>query len=58
MDDDSRTERRQRRTAIPLGVTSLLFLAAYAVRVLALGLSGVGQVLCLAALPAARRLSA
>ncbi|WP_371658707.1 potassium channel family protein [Streptomyces sp. NBC_00280] len=53
MDDDSRTKRWERRTEIPLGVASLLFLAAYAVRVLALDPSGVGQVLCLAALLAA-----
>ncbi|WP_055526133.1 potassium channel family protein [Streptomyces graminilatus] len=50
MDDDSRTERWERHTEIPLGVASLLFLAAYAVRVLALDPSDAGQDLCLAVL--------
>lgn len=53
MDDDSRTKRWESRTEIPLGMASLFFLAAYAVHVLAHGLSDTGQALCLAALLAA-----
>ncbi|MGW3653762.1 potassium channel family protein [Streptomyces sp. NPDC000878] len=53
MDDDSRTQRWERRTEAPLGMASLLFLAAYAVRVLAHNLSATGQALCLAVLLAA-----
>ncbi|MDX3746077.1 potassium channel family protein [Streptomyces sp. AK08-02] len=54
MDRDSRTERWERRTEIPLGVASLLYLTAYAVHVLALGdSSGAGGVVCLGVLLAA-----
>ncbi|MFD9328109.1 potassium channel family protein [Streptomyces sp. NPDC060065] len=38
MDDDSRQARWERRTEIPLALASMLYLAAYAVRVLAHGL--------------------
>lgn len=38
MDEDSRTARWERRTEIPLFVASLVYLASYAVRVLATGL--------------------
>ncbi|WP_405815024.1 potassium channel family protein [Streptomyces sp. NBC_01390] len=53
MDHDSRTERWERRTEIPLGVASLLHLTPYAVHVLALGGSGAGRVLWPAVLLAA-----
>ncbi|MEV7324382.1 ion channel [Streptomyces sp. NPDC093970] len=38
MDDDSRLDRWQRGTDLPLGIASLVFLGAYAVHVLAPGL--------------------
>ncbi|MFG2355287.1 potassium channel family protein [Streptomyces sp. NPDC048521] len=38
MDDDSRTRRWQRRTDLPLALASLVYLASYAVHVLAPGL--------------------
>ncbi|MFJ2831162.1 potassium channel family protein [Streptomyces sp. NPDC087263] len=53
MDDDSRKDRWERLTEIPLGLTSVLYLAAYAVRVLAHGLPTGGQDICLAVLFAA-----
>ncbi|MFJ9738874.1 potassium channel family protein [Streptomyces sp. NPDC101166] len=40
MDDDNRAARWEQRTEIPLFLASLLFLAAYATRVLAVGLPG------------------
>lgn len=49
MDDESRLARWRRRTEIPLVVTSLIFLASYAVRVLGDGhLPGTVLDLCLA----------
>ncbi|MFR9798912.1 potassium channel family protein [Streptomyces sp. MS06] len=48
MDDDSRPARWERRTEVPLGAASLVFLAAYAVRVLGQGLWDVWRDLCLA----------
>jgi len=53
MDDDSRKARWEQRTEVPLAVASLVFLAAYAVRILAHGLSGDWQDLCLVVLFAA-----
>ncbi|MGW2570206.1 potassium channel family protein [Streptomyces sp. NPDC001537] len=53
MDDDSRSTRWEQRTEIALALASLVFLAAYAIRVLAHRLSDVWQDLCLAALLAA-----
>ncbi|MFJ5309070.1 ion channel [Streptomyces sp. NPDC088350] len=53
MDDDSRRARWERRTEVPLAVASMVYLAAYAVSILAHGLSGDGQDLCLAVLFAA-----
>ncbi|MFJ3671731.1 potassium channel family protein [Streptomyces sp. NPDC090106] len=47
MDDDSTKARWERRTEVPLAVASLLFLASYAVRVLADGLSEGWHDLCL-----------
>jgi len=48
MDDDSRESRWERRTGGLLAVASMLFLASYAVRVLAHRLPGVWQDLCVA----------
>ncbi|MFE9684779.1 potassium channel family protein [Streptomyces sp. NPDC006285] len=48
MDDDSRTARWERRTEMPLAVTSVLFLTAYAVRVLYHGLPEPWRDVCLA----------
>ncbi|NUR02630.1 MAG: two pore domain potassium channel family protein [Streptomyces sp.] len=53
MDDDSRSTRWEQRTEIPLALASLVFLAAYAIRVLAHRLPEAWQDLCLAALLAA-----
>ena len=53
MDDDSRKARWEQRTEVPLAVASLVFLAAYAVRILAHGLPDTWQDLCLAVLFAA-----
>jgi voltage-gated potassium channel len=53
MDDDSRKARWERRTEVPLAVASLVFLAAYAVRILAHSLPDTWQDLCLAVLFAA-----
>ncbi|MBK3579271.1 two pore domain potassium channel family protein [Streptomyces sp. MBT65] len=53
MDDDSRKARWERRTEVPLAVASMVYLAAYAVRILAHGLSGDWRDLCLAVLFAA-----
>ncbi|MFD3927743.1 potassium channel family protein [Streptomyces sp. NPDC058614] len=53
MDDDSRQARWERRTEIPLALASMLYLAAYAVRVLAHGLPTVWRDACLAVLFAA-----
>lgn len=53
MSDDSRQARWENRTEAPLGVASLLYLAAYAVLVLAPGLPGAGRDLCLAVVFAA-----
>ncbi|WP_105975794.1 potassium channel family protein [Streptomyces geranii] len=50
MDDDSRTKRWERRTELPLGTASLLYLAAYAVHVLDDDLSDAGQLICLTVL--------
>ena len=50
MDDDSRSTRWEQRAEIPLAVASLVFLASYAVRVLAPGLHDAWQDLCLALL--------
>ncbi|RPF32036.1 potassium channel family protein [Streptomyces sp. TLI_185] len=50
MDDDSRDTRWEQRAEIPLAVASLVFLASYAVRVLAPGLHDAWQDLCLALL--------
>ncbi|MGW5371534.1 potassium channel family protein [Streptomyces sp. NPDC004009] len=48
MDDDSPAARWEQRTEIPLFVGSLIFLAAYATRVLAVGLPSFWRDLCLA----------
>lgn len=53
MDDEGRKARWERLTEIPLGLASMLYLAAYAVRVLAHGLPSGGQDICLAVLFAA-----
>ncbi|MFE9599614.1 potassium channel family protein [Streptomyces hokutonensis] len=53
MDDDSRKAQWERRTEVPLAVASMVYLAAYAVRILAHGLPGDWQDLCLAVLFAA-----
>jgi voltage-gated potassium channel len=53
VDADSPQGRWERRTEVPLAITSLVYLAAYAVRVLAHGLAGVWQDLCLAVLACA-----
>lgn len=50
MDDDSLKTRWEQRTEVPLFVASMVYLAAYAVRVLAHGLPGGLRDLCLAAL--------
>lgn len=50
MDDDSRDTRWEQRAELPLAVASLVFLASYAVRVLAPGLHDAWQDLCLAVL--------
>jgi len=50
VDDDSRSTRWEQRTEIPLALASLVFLASYAVRVLAPGLHDAWQDLCLALL--------
>ncbi|WP_329132462.1 potassium channel family protein [Streptomyces sp. NBC_00670] len=47
MRDDSRTDRWERRSEVPLGVASLLYLGAYAVHVLGPGLPVVVHVVCL-----------
>ncbi|MES5822254.1 ion channel [Streptomyces sp. RG80] len=47
MDDDSPKARWERRTEVPLAVASLVFLAAYAIRVLAPGLPDGWRDLCL-----------
>ncbi|MER5472345.1 potassium channel family protein [Streptomyces sp. NPDC002685] len=52
MDDDSPTTRWEQRTEVPLGVASLLFLAAYAVHVLAHGLPQGARDACLAVIAA------
>ncbi|MEU8578539.1 potassium channel family protein [Streptomyces asoensis] len=46
MDEDSRYARWEQRTEIPLFLASLLFLAAYAARVLAEGMPSVWKDLC------------
>ncbi|MFJ8947159.1 potassium channel family protein [Streptomyces sp. NPDC102395] len=46
MDDDSRAARWEQRTEIPLFLASLLFLAAYATRVLAVDLAPAWRDLC------------
>ncbi|MEU6376465.1 potassium channel family protein [Streptomyces sp. NPDC046909] len=48
MDDDTPKARWERRTELPLAVASLVFLAAYALRVLAHGMPDVWTDLCLA----------
>ncbi|MCW8381201.1 potassium channel family protein [Streptomyces justiciae] len=53
METDSRKDRWERRTEAPLAVASLLFLTAYAVRVLAPDLAEGWRDLCLAVLLAA-----
>ncbi|MGX9887713.1 potassium channel family protein [Streptomyces sp. NPDC002276] len=53
MDDDSRKARWERRTEVPLAIASMVYLAAYAVRILAHGLPGDWQDLCLVVLFAA-----
>ncbi|GAA2516868.1 potassium channel family protein [Streptomyces longisporus] len=50
MDDDTRAARWEQRTELPLAVASLAFLASYAVRVLAPGLTDPMQALALAVL--------
>ncbi|MGW3663363.1 potassium channel family protein [Streptomyces sp. NPDC005141] len=47
MDDDSPMTRWEQRTDLPLSVASMLFLAAYAVHVLAHGMSDAGRDVCL-----------
>jgi len=46
MDDESRYARWEQRTEIPLFLASLVFLAAYAARVLAVGMPSVWKSLC------------
>ncbi|GAA1883779.1 potassium channel family protein [Streptomyces durmitorensis] len=53
MTHDSRQARWENRTEAPLAVASLLYLAAYAVLVLASGLPGAGRGVCLAVIFAA-----
>ena len=53
MDDDSRKAHWEDRTEIPLAMASLVYLAAYAIRVLAPHLPDFWQDLCLAVLLAA-----
>ncbi|MCX5556222.1 potassium channel family protein [Streptomyces sp. NBC_00038] len=53
MDDDSRKAHWDRRTEIPLALASMLFLAAYAIRVLGHGLPTAWLDTCLAVLFAA-----
>ncbi|MHC3471648.1 potassium channel family protein [Streptomyces sp. 7R007] len=53
MDADRRKDRWERRTEIPLALASLVYLAAYAVRVLARDLADVWPDVCLAVLFAA-----
>ncbi|WP_328454480.1 potassium channel family protein [Streptomyces sp. NBC_00386] len=53
MDDDSPMTRWEHRTEVPLAVASLLFLTAYAVHVLAHGLSQGGRDVCLAVIAVA-----
>ncbi|WP_405642020.1 potassium channel family protein [Streptomyces sp. NBC_00019] len=53
MDDDSSKARWERRTEAPLAVASLVFLASYAIQVLAHDLPDRGRNLCLAATLAA-----
>lgn len=50
MDDDSPYSRWEQRTEIPLFLASLLFLAAYAARVLAVGMPSFWKDLCLYAM--------
>ncbi|MFF4357883.1 potassium channel family protein [Streptomyces sp. NPDC001604] len=50
MDDDTRAARWEQRTELPLAVASLAFLASYAIRVLAPGLTDPVQELALAVL--------
>ena len=50
MDDDTRKDRWEQRTELPLAFASLAFLASYAVRVLAPGLTDPLQDLALAVL--------
>ncbi|WP_328441536.1 potassium channel family protein [Streptomyces sp. NBC_00457] len=50
MDADSPQGRWEQRTEVPLAITSLIYLAAYAVLVLAHGLPGVWRDVCLAVL--------
>ncbi|MFE1292113.1 potassium channel family protein [Streptomyces sp. NPDC058751] len=52
MDDDSPMTRWEHRTEVPLAVGSLLFLAAYAVHVLAHGLPEEGREACFAVIMA------
>ncbi|MEU5662546.1 potassium channel family protein [Streptomyces longwoodensis] len=47
MDQDSRQTRWEQRTEVPLGIASLVFLGAYALHVLAPGMSGVWHDVCL-----------
>ncbi|MFD7710276.1 potassium channel family protein [Streptomyces sp. NPDC059785] len=53
MDDDARTVRWERRTEGPLALAALLFLAAYAVRVLGQGLPAGWRDVCLGVVAAA-----
>ena len=53
MDDDTRSARWEQRTEVPLGLASALYLAAYAVRVLAHGLPSGWRDTCLVVLFAA-----
>ncbi|MGW5734422.1 MULTISPECIES: potassium channel family protein [Streptomyces] len=53
MSDDSRQARWENRTEAPLAVASLLYLTAYAVWVLASGMSGAWRAVCLVVLLAA-----
>ncbi|MER6419191.1 ion channel [Streptomyces sp. NPDC001137] len=50
MDDDTRADRWEQRTELPLAVASLAFLASYAIRVLAPGLTDPVQDLALVVL--------
>ncbi|MEW2166301.1 ion channel [Streptomyces sp. NPDC007084] len=52
MDDDSPTRRWRLRTELPLGIASMLFLAAYAAHVLAHGMPEWGRRICLAVIAA------